>query len=262
MTTIGPSSSAAEATTWSLVTTWPSRSRTKPEPVAPPVASVELGHDLDGAGQQRLRHRGDRAVVGLQRGGGLRPHAVDPVVVGARAGGELVLDRAAGEAAEHADDQGEAGDGRPDPQRDLAGDRRRTGVHRARLGTRAEPGLAGLLGVGTLGRVRHGRGRGLGAAARLLLGRGLRLAERRTVRRRAVEHPCRGRSGVVGASGRSDRHRPDQGRHRRARGHRRRERRRRGPPAAQRERARARWGASRPGAGWAPRPARPEAAGR
>ncbi len=35
MTSIGPLSAAASATTWLLVITWPCLSKTKPEPVAP-----------------------------------------------------------------------------------------------------------------------------------------------------------------------------------------------------------------------------------
>ena len=35
---MGPSSSAALATTWLLVMMWPSLSSTKPEPVAPPAS--------------------------------------------------------------------------------------------------------------------------------------------------------------------------------------------------------------------------------
>ena len=169
--------------------------------------AVELGHDLDRAGQQRLRHRG--------RPTRCRPRAVRrsacvprsrPLSLVPGAGGELVLERAAGETAEDADDQGEAGDGGPDPQRHPAGDgrRRRTaGAHRAR-GRTGRPGCWPGPAAGPAARASRlgpAGGRGLVPVTRV---RGCwvrRLAERRpAVGRRAGEHPV-ARSGatVVGS---------------------------------------------------------------
>ena len=59
--------SAASATTWLLVMTWPWRSSTKPEPVAPPFLPSYSATICTVLGSSCLRHRGDRAVVGRQR---------------------------------------------------------------------------------------------------------------------------------------------------------------------------------------------------
>ena len=139
--------------------------------------AVELRHDLDGAGQQLLGHRGHRAVVDRQRRLGAGGPTGEAVVVEAGAVGvPAVVGRAAERAPEQADEQGQDGDRGPDP----AGDPTTGRGRRRAVGTRRAPGRVGLrtLGSGTVhraeraGRLRAGVRRGAvrgrpGAAARV-----------------------------------------------------------------------------------------------